>query len=118
MTHRTGVRAFALGLVVVSAATLAPAYADTPAAWEPEPHVPVLDFLLVLFLIPLGIAAVISLLVLLPSMIRSRSYEPGEAWGTENVWFGGPRKGLAAAPETRAIEDHATAEQGGASAEW
>ena len=107
-----------LALVLASAATV-PASADTPAAWEQAPDVSVLGFLLVLVIIPLGIAAVVALLTVLPSMARDKGYEPGAAWRGEPEWFGGPTKGLGAA-------DHLTPEQvesaskgsGSTSAHW
>ncbi|HET7684774.1 MAG TPA: hypothetical protein VFK34_14025 [Marmoricola sp.] len=108
-------------LTVVSATlvvVLAPvaAQAAVPDAWDDPPKVSGLDFLLVLFLIPLGIALVISVLAALPSMIGDKGYEPGQSWRSQPEWFGGPRQGVEATDGTdaRALEG----EQGGTSARW
>ena len=95
------------------------ASADTPAAWPDDPHVSGLDFLLVLLLIPLGLALVISLLTALPSMIRDRGYEPGQSWRAEPEWFGGPQKGVGATEEL-SPQQIATAEsgRGGTRGKW
>lgn len=95
------------------------ASADTPAAWDKAPHVSGLDYLLVLVLIPGGLALVISLLASLPSMIHDRGYEPGQSWRAQPEWFGGPQKGVDAA-ESLAPEQIEAAEngRGGTSAQW
>ncbi|MDQ6686146.1 MAG: hypothetical protein M3Z50_00800 [Actinomycetota bacterium] len=96
-----------------------PASADAPRAWGPEPHVSGFQFLLVLFLIPLSLALVISLLVSLPSMMHKRGYEPGHAWRAETEWFGGPDKGVAALDEVSpAALENAREQTGGVSARW
>ena len=82
-----------------------PAAADTPAAWEQAPDVSVLGFLLVLLIIPIGAAAVIALLAVLPSMARDKGYEPGQSWRGQPEWFGGPTKGVGAADERDAGAD-------------
>jgi hypothetical protein len=95
------------------------ALADTPAAWEDEKHVSGLQFLLVLVLIPLGLALVISLLTVLPSMISDRGYEPGQSWRSEAEWFGGPRKGIEAADDLSEKQiEAAEADRGGTSGQW
>jgi hypothetical protein len=75
--------------------------------------------LLVLVVIPLGLALVISLLAVVPSMIRGERYTPGLAWRNENEWFGGPKDGLEATDKTdpQALEA-AEGARGGASARW
>lgn len=109
-----------LGVVatVFAAVLAAPmaAYADTPQDWPDAPHVSGLDFLLVLFLIPAGIAVVISVLAALPSMIGNKGYEPGQAWRSEPEWFGGPRKGVEAAGDEAGDVDEAG--KGSTSARW
>lgn len=107
------------GLVSVPAlvlCTAGAASAGTPEAWDDPPGVSGLEFLLVLFLIPLGLALTISVLAALPNLIGDKGYEPGQSWRSEPEWFGGPRRGLEAAdPEApQAIEG----EQGGTSARW
>lgn len=95
------------------------AVADTPAAWTDDPHVSGLDFLLVLVLIPVGLALVISLFAALPSMIRDRGYEPGQSWRAEPEWFGGPRKGVEAAEELSPQQvESAESGRGGTSGQW
>lgn len=105
--------------LVLGAALVSPAAADTPQAWESVPDVSPLGFLLVLLIIPLGLAAVIVLLTLLPSMAGDHGYEPGQSWRGEAEWFGGPTAGVRAAdavtPEQ--IEAHSQG-TGGTSARW
>lgn len=91
-------------LTVTSAVTLvvgavAPAAADTPVGWDQQPDISALDYLLVLLLIPLGLALLITVLTLIPSMARNRGYEPGHSWRGRSEWFGGPQKGVRAADE-------------------
>lgn len=110
------------GVVVAAMAVAAPASAVPPEGWpETEPVSP-MSFLLVLVLIPLGLAAVITLLALLPSMKGSDSgYQPGLAWRNEPEWFGGRRevRGDDAEPaEPVAGERQPAGERGGASARW
>ena len=95
------------------------ASADTPASWEPAPHVSGLEFLVVLVLIPVGLALLITLLVSLPSMIGDRGYEPGQSWRAEAEWFGGPRKGVEAADELSPQQlEAAESGRGGTSGKW
>jgi hypothetical protein len=120
ITHRSlrpALRAFAgittitVGLALPMLA--APALADTPAAWDQAPHVSALKFLLVLLIIPGGIALLITVLVMLPSLVRGDSYRPGETWAGGDEWFGGPSKGVEATSAERPSGD-----QGGAGAEF
>jgi hypothetical protein len=95
------------------------ASADTPEAWEQAPHVSGLEFLLILVLIPVGLALVISLLAALPSMIHDRGYEPGQSWRAEAEWFGGPRKGVEAADDLSPQQiESAESGRGGTSGQW
>jgi len=102
----------------VLGALVAPAVADTPAGWEETPDVSPLGFLMVLLIIPLGAAAVISLLAVLPTL-GGDGYQPGQAWRGDTEWFGGPTKGVKAAdavtPEQ--IEKSST-DAGGTSGRW
>ncbi len=107
------------GSLVLGAALLTPAAADTPLRWETPPDSSPLGYLLVLVLIPLGLAAVISLLVVLPSLAGHRGYEPGHSWRGESEWFGGPTKGVKAADEVTQEQIEASSEgAGGTSARW
>lgn len=115
---RRAVVAVAAALVAVVALPTV-ASADTPASWEKAPHVSGLEFLLVLVLIPLGVAVVISLLAALPSMIHDRGYEPGQSWRAEAEWFGGPRKGVEAAGDLSPQQiETAESGRGGVSGQW
>lgn len=105
--------------LVLGAALVLPAAADTPEAWEQAPDVSVLGFLLVLLIIPVGAAAVIALLAVLPSLASDKGYEPGQSWRGQPEWFGGPTKGVGAAdgvtPEQIESGSRST---GGTSASW
>jgi hypothetical protein len=124
MTHRspslarTTVRATAAGAFLAVAAGLAPAFADAPSSWEDSPGVSVFHAVLILFLIPLGLALVISLLAALPSLIKGDSYEPGQAWRSEGEWFGGPRNGLEATDDADPKQLASAGEQGGTGARF
>ncbi len=123
ITHRRVLRplatvALTAGLVLGGAA-LSPALADTPDTWEQAPDTSVLGFLLVLFIIPLGLAAVIALLTVLPSMAHDRGYQPGQAWRGDTEWFGGPTKGVGAADALSPQEIEARSKgTGGTSGGW
>jgi hypothetical protein len=103
----------------VLGALVGPAVADTPQGWEQAPDVSPLGFLLVLLIIPLGAAAVISLLAVLPSLAGDHGYEPGQAWRGDTEWFGGPTKGVKAA-ETVTPEqiEQSSKDSGGTSGRW
>lgn len=106
---RTGVASVLVGLVGTAGA----AHADTPAAWADAPDHGAFDYLLVLLLIPAGLAVIITLLTVLPSLIHGESHDKGDAWRTEEEWFGGPRQGMQAADR-----DDSAAGKGGASGNW
>ncbi len=105
--------------LVLGAAFLVPAAADTPAEWDTAPTVSPLDFLLVLVIIPLALAAVITLLTLLPSLAHDRGYEQGQAWRGESEWFGGPTKGVKTADEVTPDQvESSSKDSGGTSGRW
>ncbi|HZJ04750.1 MAG TPA: hypothetical protein VFD59_04665 [Nocardioidaceae bacterium] len=105
--------------LVLGAALVSPAAADTPEAWEKAPDVSPLEVLLVLVIIPLGIAAVLALLTLLPSMASDRGYEPGQSWRSEAEWFGGPAKGVKSAHEVTPEQiESRSKDTGGTNASW
>jgi hypothetical protein len=116
---RRSVRALVLAPALALPLVSAPALAAPPEAWPDAEAVGALDFLLVLFVIPLGLALLIALLAYVPSMARGEKYTPGLAWRNENEWFGGPTEGLEAADkaEQPAVEG-TEADRGGASARW
>lgn len=119
---RTRIRRTVLSLSVALAAVVATpaiAVADTPEAWDNAPDVSGLEFIVVLVLIPAGLALVIALLTSLPSMIGNRGYEPGQSWRAEAEWFGGPRKGVEAADELAPEQiEAAESGRGGTSGQW
>lgn len=96
-----------------------PAFASAPDTWQDGPPVSKLHVLLLLGAIPLGLFLVIAFLVYVPSMARGEKYQPGLAWHSEPLWFGGPSGGLEAADATdpRALESGAS-KRGGASGRW
>jgi len=91
-----------------------------PSQWPEPPSVSVLEFLLLILLIPGGLALVIALLAALPSMRGGggSTYQPGLAWRHEAEWFGGPRDGLEKADKSDREAVEASGERGGASGHW
>ena len=105
--------------LVLAGGLLAPAAASEPEAWESAPDVSTLGFLLVVVILPLGAAAVISLLVFLPSLASDSGYEPGQSWRGEAQWFGGPTKGVKSADQVTPDQIEARSKDtGGTSARW
>jgi hypothetical protein len=123
-TRRSHVRRFTTTVsvaayLVLLGALLDASSADRPQGWSKAPHVSGLDFLVVLVLIPLGLAAVISLLVSLPSLVRDRGYQPGQSWRGESEWFGGPGAGVTAAADVSPEQLEASSrDTGGTSGTW
>ena len=115
---RRALRALVLTPAVVLPLLSAPAFAAPPETWTDAEPVGGLDFLLLLLLIPLGLALLIMLLVYVPSMVRGQKYTPGRAWRSESEWFGGPKDGLEAADKVDLHAEGAQTERGGASARW
>lgn len=99
-TSRAPLRGAAAGLAVALPLLTGAAFADDPATFVTAPHVSALDWLLVLLLIPGGIAIIIALLTLLPSMLGGDS-RTSDAWHGDDEWFGGPGKGVEAAAPTQ-----------------
>jgi hypothetical protein len=95
----------------VTAVLTGPALADVPQGWAPETHMSWGHLLLLILVIPVGLALVISLLVALPGLLRGEGVSGGHA---EGQWLGGPRKGTSELAEP----DDETSEAGGASARW
>lgn len=109
----------AAAFLVLAGALLDASAADTPQGWEKEASVSGLQYLVVLLLIPLGLAAVIALLVSVPSLASDRGYQPGQSWRGESEWFGGPRTGVAAAAEVTPEQLEASSrDTGGTSGRW
>ena len=116
--HSTVVRRFARGLAVapglVVLAGAMPAFAEAPEKWQDPPSVSTLHVLLVLGGIPALLFVGIWLLVSLPSLIAGHKYDASVAFRDQPEWFGGPRKGVDAAPDD-ASEPQG---RGGTSANW
>jgi hypothetical protein len=118
LPRATAVLAVSL-MTALSGVLLDAASADTPADWEKAPSVSGFDFLLVLFLIPLGLALVISFLAFVPTLVGDQGYRPGQSWRGESEWFGGPRKGIAAADEVTSDQlEAAGTDTGSTSGRW
>ncbi len=78
-----------------------------------------LHFLLVIAVIPIGLALLITLLVYAPSLARGQRQESAAAWRDQNVWFGGPREGVEAAEKVdQSALEASESRSGGASARW
>ena len=106
--------------LVLAGALLTPAAAAEPESWDTAADVSALEFLMVLLIIPLGLAAGIALLTVLPSMARgNRGYQPGQAWRGDSEWFGGPTKGVESADAVTPEQIEARSKgTGGTSARW
>jgi hypothetical protein len=105
--------------IVLGAALVSPASADQPEAWESAPDVSAFEFVLLLVILPLGAAALISLLTLVPLLINDRGYQPGQSWRSQTEWFGGPSKGVQAADEVTTEQIEARSKgTGGTSGSW
>lgn len=64
-----------------------------------------LETLLVFVGIPLLVMAVISLLVMAPSLAKGSRFRPGQAWDAHPEWFGAPEPtGAEAAPQRPELE--------------
>ncbi len=91
------------------------AFAEAPTTWESPPSISGLHVLWLLVLIPVGLFALITLLVYLPSLVRGDRHQPGQTWSRDPEWFGGPREGVEAATTTT---DPSRTPQGGSSGRW
>ena len=104
--------------------------ADTPATWDDGSGMSTLNALLIFVGGPLLIIAVITLLVMAPSLAKGPRYRPSQQWDAEPEWFGGPERRLAPVPthptgaRARGVVDCQSAAHdhdgrlGGASASW
>ena len=92
-------------------------FAEAPdtSAWPEPDNGSTIENLLFLVGVPVAVFVLVYLLVYLPAMMRRQSTEPALAFQQRSEWFGGPRKGVGAAPDT-SPED--TSDKGGASARW
>ena len=99
--------------------------ADTPATWDDGSGMSTLNALLIFVGGPLLIIAVITLLVMAPSLAKGPRYRPSQQWDAEAEWFGA--RDVEAGSATPALESaqaqHRRPEgsgddTGGASASW
>lgn len=114
------VRAAALTPAVLILLAGAPAFADAPDTWTDPGPVPALHVFLVLVAIPLGLIALITFLVMIPSMVHGERHRATLVTGSGSVWFGGPSGGVASLPEAdeSGSSDEASGDRGGASGRW
>ena len=99
------------GALVVLAG--APAGADVPEGWSDPAPVDWVQAVLLLVGVPLLLFVVITLLVVVPGIVKGERFTPG-GHATEDQWFGGPRQGTAELP----APDSEGSQAGGASARW
>ena len=72
-----------------------------------------------LAILPLGAAAVIALLAVLPSIASDKGYEPGQSWRGDTEWFGGPTKGVKGADDVTPDQiEQSSKDAGGTSGRW
>lgn len=92
--------------------------ADTPTTWvDPEP-LSTLSALLVFAGIPLLVIAVVTLLVMAPSLANGPRYRPGQEWDGAAEWFGAPALTADQRPRLTSGAAPEVAGTGGASARW
>jgi hypothetical protein len=106
-------RGLALAPLLV-VATTAPAFAEPPEAWERPDNPSTLESLLLLLGVPLLLFVIIATLVMVPSLVGGQRQSREVAFRESPEWFGGPRKGVEAAPGKPAEDE----DRGGASARW
>lgn len=92
---------------------------DSPA-WPDPPETSTLHTLLLFVGGPVLIIAVISLLVIAPSLARGPRYRPGQEWDAEPEWLGSGELSGPAPGSTPELTSGRPADQetGGASARW
>lgn len=112
MTTRSILRllsASTAALVAVAVAT--PAHADVGLGWSDPAPVSLIEALLLLGLLPIGIAVVVSLVILAPGLARGEGVT--DVAGTENRWLGGSDRDVNELPAAGADAD-----TGGAGGRW
>jgi hypothetical protein len=96
--------------LAVAVASAAPAAADTPTSWPDAEPMSTMEVLLVFVGIPAGLALVIALLVLAPSIARGPRYRPGVTWLAQSEQFGAQ----SSAPARTDADAEGVAAKGGA----
>lgn len=113
LLRRTSVTVLAGALVLALAGPATAADGGVPEGFsDPEP-VDTWHALLVLGGLPLLLFVLIAAFVMLPGLIRGERVASG-GQGTEEQWFGGPRKGTTELP----APDNEESKAGGASGRW
>ncbi len=93
--------------------------ADTPRTWVDPEAMSTLHALLFFAGIPLLIIAVLTLLVMAPSLARGPRYRPGQEWDADPAWFGRPEvEGSDSTPGQLTSGQSTSPDTGGASAHW
>ncbi len=110
---RSSLRLAVPAAVVLTVLLAGPAMADVPEGWSDPEDVSAMQFLLLLFLVPVGLALLISLAVYLPALARGEKIAPNST-PVDDQWFGGPRGGRAELQSSDAQEKGT----GGASGNW
>lgn len=90
----------------------APALAERPEAWETPESVQFMDFFLLVLALPLAAAVVITLLAILPALVKGEKLSPNAA-PVEDQWLGGPKGGKNELESSESVKD-----AGGASGKW
>lgn len=98
--------------LVVSLAYATPAQADVPVGWSDPPSVSMVEALLLFGLLPVGLAILITLLVVGPGLARGEGLTDSRT--DVPAWLGGPNRAGTELAEVEADE----AETGGASGRW
>jgi hypothetical protein len=110
---RSSLRLALPAALVLTVLLAGPATADVPKGWSDPDDVTAWQFIVVLFLAPLGVAALISLAVYLPALARGEKIAPNSA-PVDDQWFGGPRGGRAELEQSESKQEGT----GGASGTW
>jgi hypothetical protein len=95
--------------------------AEAPSTWQDPPPMSTLHALLLFVGAPALIIALVSLLVIAPSLARGPRYRPGQEWDAQPEWFGGTVEASSSSPNQQLTAGHQpddSSDQGGASARW
>lgn len=107
LVRRAAVTAAAASAFVIAGAT--PALADVPEDWSNPEDMSVLFLLALIVGIPVLLGVIITVLTLLPSLLRGEGLRGSDRTPAE--WVGGPREGTP-------LAEQESSETGGASARW
>lgn len=100
-------------LGIVGAVLLAaPALAERPEGWEAPESVQFMDMFLLVLVFPIVAAVVITILTILPALVKGEKLSPNAA-PIEDEWLGGPKGGKSELESSGSAKD-----AGGASGKW